>query len=212
MNKQSQTLLQPRKSPVQARSTASVEAILQATLQVLLAVGKDRLTTTRVAARAGVSVGTLYQYFPNKGSLLRAALQRHVDDVLAAVLSACREQTGASLQSMAAAVVTAFLKAKLKDGKTSVALYSVAADIDGAAVVRSTSAKINRAVVAMLNSAHEELTVETQLVASVLLAALSGGSRRLLESQSPLREYPVLREELIVLTCAYLHARSRPRA
>ena len=65
-----QALLDPRKSPVQARSTASVEAILDATIQVLLAVGIERLTTTRVALRAGVSVGTLYQYFPNKSALL----------------------------------------------------------------------------------------------------------------------------------------------
>jgi hypothetical protein len=63
---QSQSALEPRKTPVQARSGVSVEAILNATIQVLIKVGKGRLTTTRVAARAGVSVGTLYQYFPNK--------------------------------------------------------------------------------------------------------------------------------------------------
>jgi len=53
--------LKPRKSPVQARSSASVEAMLDATLQVLVRDGKERLTTTRVAERAGVSVGTLFQ-------------------------------------------------------------------------------------------------------------------------------------------------------
>src|SRR6202042_2185808 len=74
-------LLEPRKSPVQARSTASVDALLEATIQVLLSVGKERLTTTRVALRAGVSVGTLYQYFPNKSALLQAALRRHMDEV-----------------------------------------------------------------------------------------------------------------------------------
>jgi AcrR family transcriptional regulator len=49
-----QAVLAPRKQPVQARSLASVEAILEATIQVLLQSGKERLTTTRVAARAGV--------------------------------------------------------------------------------------------------------------------------------------------------------------
>ena len=62
MARRSDVALDPRKSPVRARSTASVNAILEATIQVLLHVGKERLTTTRVASRAGVSVGTLYQY------------------------------------------------------------------------------------------------------------------------------------------------------
>ena len=195
---------------MQARSTASVDAILQATLQVLIAVGKERLTTTRVAARAGVSVGTLYQYFPNKGALLRAALQRHMDDIVTAVQSVCREQTGAPLQNMATALVTEFLKAKMKDGKISVALYSVSSDVDGAAVVRSTSLKVNRAIVTMLNSAKEKLTTDTQLVASMLQATLAGASRRLLESPTPQKDHAAVRDELILLTCAYLRARSAP--
>ncbi len=52
------TALEPRKTPVQARSEFTVESISEATIQVLLSYGADRLTTTRVAKRAGVSVGT----------------------------------------------------------------------------------------------------------------------------------------------------------
>ena len=119
----SQALLEPRKSPVQARSAASVEAILEATIQVLLNVGKERLTTTRVALRAGVSVGTLYQYFPNKSALLQAALKRHLDEVAETVERVCREQRANTLSQMAAALISAFLAAKMRDTKTSVALY-----------------------------------------------------------------------------------------
>jgi AcrR family transcriptional regulator len=76
MSTKRQIPLEPRKTPVQARSTVTVEAIYEATFQVLLAVGgPERLTTTRVAERAGVSVGTLYQYFPNKQSLLFSVLE-----------------------------------------------------------------------------------------------------------------------------------------
>ena len=74
MTRTASPLLDPRKTPVQARSAVTVDAILSATIQVLLAEGQERLTTTRVAYRAGVSVGTLYQYFPNKQDLLRAVL------------------------------------------------------------------------------------------------------------------------------------------
>jgi len=70
---------EPRKTPVQARATVTVEAISEATVQVLLSRGTQRLTTTRVADRAGVSVGTLYQYFPNKQSLLFAVLEDHLE-------------------------------------------------------------------------------------------------------------------------------------
>ena len=125
-------LLDPRKTPVQARSTASVNAILEATIQVLLKVGKDRLTTTIVAQRAGVSVGTLYQYFPNKSALLQAALKRHLDEVTTAVELVCKQQQGATLSQMCAALITAFFEAKMKNAKTSVALYSASSDVDGA--------------------------------------------------------------------------------
>src|SRR6266436_6765735 len=100
----SQAVLEPRKSPVQARSTASVEAILEATVQVLLDAGKERLTTTRVASRAGVSVGTLYQYFPNKSALLQAALRHHLEEVTEAVERVAREQKGNIAQQMGARV------------------------------------------------------------------------------------------------------------
>src|ERR1700685_2086010 len=128
----SQAVLEPRKSPVQARSAASVDAILEATIQVLLQVGKERLTNTRVALRAGVSVGTLYQYFPNKSALLKAALKRHLDEVVEAIELVCHQQKGSSLEQMAAAVMTTFLAAKMRDPKASVALYTVSSDIDGA--------------------------------------------------------------------------------
>src|SRR6195952_1600208 len=116
---------------------ASVEAILDATIQVLLAIGKDRLTTTRVAHRAGVSVGTLYQYFPNKSALLRAVLERHLGSVADAVETACEEYRGAPLETMAMALVTAFFDAKMRNVKNSRALYAASDDVDGATVVRA---------------------------------------------------------------------------
>lgn len=59
-----------RKQPQQARSTELVAAILQAAIQVLAKEGATRFTTARVAEKAGVSVGSVYQYFPNKAAIL----------------------------------------------------------------------------------------------------------------------------------------------
>jgi AcrR family transcriptional regulator len=205
-------MLEPRKSPVQARSVASVEAILKATIQVLLKVGKESLTTTLVATRAGVSVGTLYQYFPNKSALLRAALQRHMDEIGSVLEMVCREQRGASLQQMGTALVTGFLAAKMKDAKASVALYAVSSDIDGARISREMSLRANRAIVAMLASAKDDLAANPELVSSMLQATMTGVSRKLLESASPESEYEKLRDGLVFLVCAYLRACSKASA
>jgi AcrR family transcriptional regulator len=72
------TALSPRKSPRQARSQAMVEAILEATARVLVERGYAGITTNLVAERAGVSVGSLYQYFPNKDALVTALHERHM--------------------------------------------------------------------------------------------------------------------------------------
>jgi AcrR family transcriptional regulator len=192
--------------PVQARSTASVDAILKATIQVLLKAGKERLTTTRVAMRAGVSVGTLYQYFPNKSSLLQAALKRHMEEVTEAVEHICLEQRGRTLTEMATALIHAFLAAKMRDVKTSIALYSVSSDVDGVRIVQQIGVRSNGAIAAMLASSCEPMTKDPQLVASMLQGAMAGVSRRLLESDAPEKQLAALREELVLLACAYLAA------
>jgi AcrR family transcriptional regulator len=181
----SSALLEPRKSPIQARSTASVEAILDATIQVLLRVGKGRLTTTRVASRAGVSVGTLYQYFPNKSALLQAVLKRNLAAVADAVEHVCRQQEGNSLRQMATSLVTTFLEAKMKDPRTSAALYSISADVDGAKIAQQMRSRLNKAIVHMLQTASEPLAIEPQLVASMLQATMLGVSRTILEANAP---------------------------
>jgi AcrR family transcriptional regulator len=71
----------PRKAPKQRRSRATVDAILTATAQVLVERGYDKATTNVIAKRAGVSIGSLYQYFPNKEALVTALCQRHSEHV-----------------------------------------------------------------------------------------------------------------------------------
>ncbi|WP_263263153.1 TetR family transcriptional regulator [Pseudomonas sp. RIT-PI-S] len=70
MTERSNPPISPRKQPQQARSAELVAAILQAAAQVLAQEGAHRFTTARVAEKAGVSIGSLYQYFPNKAAIL----------------------------------------------------------------------------------------------------------------------------------------------
>jgi len=196
--------LEPRKSPVQARSAASVDAILQATIQVLLRVGKERLTTTRVALRAGVSVGTLYQYFPNKSSLLQAVLKRHLLQVTEAVERACQQQQGETPRQMVTALITTFLQAKMRDAKTSIALYSVSSDLDAARIVQQMGTRFHDAIVQMLATAREPLTTDPQLVASMLHGMMIGVSRKILESPAPEKQFVIMGRELVIVACAYI--------
>ena len=81
--------LSPRKPPVQRRSRETLKVIHEASIQVLLSHGIHGLTTTRVAERAGVSVGSVYQYYPNKQALLAAVLQQHLEDVIGQMEVVC---------------------------------------------------------------------------------------------------------------------------
>jgi AcrR family transcriptional regulator len=105
----------PRKKPVQARSRLTVEAILEATAQVLVAMGYERANTDAIAARAGVSIGTLYQYFPNKESLVAALIRNHVDEVIRLVEGALAETQDAPTEVALAAMVHAGIEAHRLD-------------------------------------------------------------------------------------------------
>jgi AcrR family transcriptional regulator len=72
----------PRKSASQERSRFTVNAILEATARILIRGGYDRASTNRIAAAAGVSIGSLYQYFPSKEALVAAVSERHSHEVL----------------------------------------------------------------------------------------------------------------------------------
>jgi len=74
------TPIAPRKAPRQARSQATFDAILDAAARILVERGYAATNTNLVAERAGVSVGSLYQYFPNKDSILVELIDRHLGD------------------------------------------------------------------------------------------------------------------------------------
>jgi AcrR family transcriptional regulator len=197
---------EPRKTPVQARSTASVRAIMQATIQVLLKDGKSKLTTTRIAQRAGVSVGTLYQYFPNKSSLLRALLQEHLDSVALAMETACEAAKGASLGRMAEVVISAFVQAKFRNIDASVSLYSVSDDAEGKRIARTMHARGIKAMTALLQTAHEKTVAEPEVVAATLLSAMAGVSRAMLEMGVTRSTMATMEKELTAMARAYLEA------
>ena len=71
----------PRKKAIQPRAVATVEAILTATARILVREGYDHASTNRIAEAAGVSIGSLYQYFPSKEALVAALMERHIEEM-----------------------------------------------------------------------------------------------------------------------------------
>jgi AcrR family transcriptional regulator len=183
-----------------------VEAICEATIQVLLSVGKERLTTTKVAARAGVSVGTLYQHFPNKSSLLQAVLRKHMEEVTRAVEAACATQRAAELEQMANGLVEAFLAAKLRHVEASKALYYVSDDVGGAEIVRQLGVRGIKAIAEMLESSGARFSEDVQVMAATVMAAMSGVSRRMLEASKLPETLASMRDGLHVMVKAYVNA------
>jgi AcrR family transcriptional regulator len=87
--------LTPRRAPRQARARVTVEAILQAAAYILVREGWDRLTTNRIAERAGVNIASLYQYFPGKEAIVIELQRRHLSKARAgfpAALAKARSQ------------------------------------------------------------------------------------------------------------------------
>lgn len=100
-----------RKEPRQARSRAMVERIVEAGRRALVADGYDRFSTNRVAQAAGISPGSLYQYFPDKAALLDVVVERYWDDVSDRVAASLADRISDSGPAMARAVAEALLTA-----------------------------------------------------------------------------------------------------
>jgi AcrR family transcriptional regulator len=203
--------LEPRKTPLQARSTVTVKAISEATIQVLLSHGADRLTTTRVAQRAGVSVGTVYQYYPNKQSLLFAVLENHLTNVMATVEAACESACHKPLAEMIREMVEAFVDAKLDRADISVALYQVAADAGGPALIKPINQRSRKTVEAMLETASDIKSPPDKFAIDIMLSAMAGAMRSLLEAGPSPATVRNAREQLVLLCQSYMTAATAKR-
>ncbi|CAN7188841.1 TetR family transcriptional regulator [Bosea sp. LjRoot90] len=114
-----------RKAPKQARSAELVSAILEAAVQVLAKEGAQRFTTARVAEKAGVSVGSLYQYFPNKAAILfrlQSDEWRQTNAMLAGILGDATKPPLARLRTL----VHAFIQSECDEAAVRIALNDAA--------------------------------------------------------------------------------------
>lgn len=107
----------PRKQASQERSRATVAALVEATARILVSEGFDKASTNRIAEVAGVSVGSLYQYFPSKEALVLAVIERHNRDVLRLVHGVLAEIDALPVEEAVRKLVTVAIEAHRIDPK-----------------------------------------------------------------------------------------------
>ncbi|MFY3135235.1 TetR family transcriptional regulator [Achromobacter xylosoxidans] len=205
--------LSERKQPQQARSAELVAAILQAGAQVLAREGAARFTTARVAEKAGVSIGSLYQYFPNKAAILyRLQTQewQQTSDLLRRLLEDTRHAPPQRLRNL----VHAFVRSECEEAVMRVALNDAAPLYRDAPEARATKEEGGRIVLAFLEEALPNASDATRVLAGDLIThTLSAVGKQFSESPRTDAEIEAYADALADMLCAYLDslaATSRP--
>jgi AcrR family transcriptional regulator len=115
----------PRKVPRQARSLATVDVILDAAALLLVDEGYDQATTNRIAERAGVSIGSLYQYFPNRESVISAVAHRLKDRIATPLWRAMSEKPEPDLRSQ----ITGGLRTSIASHASALPLFRILLEV-----------------------------------------------------------------------------------
>ena len=110
-------LTKPRKSAIQERSRATVDALVEATARILVREGFDKASTNHIAEKAGVSVGSLYQYFPSKEALVAAVIERHQRELMQTARAELAEIFAEPMDEAVRKIVAVAVKAHRLDPK-----------------------------------------------------------------------------------------------
>jgi AcrR family transcriptional regulator len=193
-----------RKQPQQARSAELVAAILEAAVQVLAKEGAQRFTTARVAEKAGVSVGSLYQYFPNKAAILfrlQSDEWRQTTDLLRGILEDIQRSPLERLRTL----VHAFIRSECDEAAMRVALNDAAPlyrDAPEAQEVRASGARIFQ--VFMQEALPEASEATRALAGDLITTTLSTVGKHFSGSPRTLAEIEAYAEAMADMFCAYL--------
>jgi AcrR family transcriptional regulator len=193
-----------RKRPKQARSTDLVAAILEAASQVLAKEGAPRFTTARVAERAGVSVGSIYQYFPNKAAILfrlQSDEWRQTSDLLRGIL----EDVDRPPLERLRALVHAFIRSECEEAAMRVALNDAAPLYRDAPEAREARTSGDRTMQAFMREALPKASEATHALAGELITTtLSKVGKQFSENPRTPAEIETYAEAMADMFCAYL--------
>jgi AcrR family transcriptional regulator len=204
MTDRQQAQISSRKRPKQARSAELVAAILDAAAQVLAKEGAPRFTTARVAERAGVSVGSIYQYFPNKAAILfrlQSDEWRRTSELLRLILEDVQRPPPERLR----ALVHAFIRSECDEAAMRVALNDAAPLYRDAPEAREARASGDRTMQVFMREALPEASESTRdLAADLITTTLSKVGKHFSESPRSPAEIEAYADAMAEMFCAYL--------
>jgi AcrR family transcriptional regulator len=198
------TQISSRKMPQQARSSQLVATILQAAIQVLEKEGAHRFTTARVAEKAGVSVGSVYQYFPNKASILfrlQSDEWRQTTQLLQSILLDKRIPPLERLRTL----VHVFIQSECDEAKMRIALHDAAPLYRDAPEAKEARASGEHALKAFMKEVLPKAPPATRELAGELIkATLSEVGKSFSETPRTAAEIKAYSAAMADMFCAYL--------
>lgn len=195
----------PRKQPRQKRAKVTVEAILDATAHVLIKEGYDRASTNKIAAKAGVSIGSLYQYFPSKEALVAALVDRHIQDTAAICATALAEAETMPLADAVRNVVEAILATNAHDPRLRVVILEQVPRVGRLQKLGELHAATTEMLAGVLDRRRAELRVrDTNLAAFMVVEAVDALINASLDPKKPLPGGGEIVAEIADFVLAYL--------
>ena len=195
-----------RRRPKQRRARQTVEAVLDAVVRLLKRDGSKAITTNRIAEVAGVSIGSVYQYFPDKRAIFTALHQRHIDQIDRMVQTKLVEHAASSIEELVRAMVEAMVEAHAIDPELyELLMTEVPHRADG---TRDFAVRLHGAFLLAISSRAHELKKRRDLdkvvfVVTHMVEALSHGAVLRRPARMSLKD---AKEEVVRAILAYLHA------
>lgn len=195
-----------RRRPQQRRACETFDSVLEAVIRILKREGSGAVTTNRIAEVAGVSIGSVYQYFPDKGAIFTALHERHMNQIDRIIQSTLVEHATASLEELMRALIEAMIESHVTDPELSeLLLTEVPHRADGS---REFAVRLHGAFLLAISSRRRELRkghdldsvvfVVTHMVDTLSHAAVLGRPATL--------SLQAAKEEIVRAVLAYLRA------
>jgi AcrR family transcriptional regulator len=198
-----------KKEPQQARSAELVATVLEAALQVLAEEGAQRFTTARVAEKAGVSIGSLYQYFPNKAAILfrlQSDEWRQTSELLRGILEDSSKPPLERLRTL----VRTFVQSECDEAAVRGALDDAAPLYRDAPEAREARASADLAIQRFMQEALPNGSEDTRELAwDLIFATLSSVGKNISETSRTPAEIEAYAGAMAAMFCAYLESLQR---